>query len=116
MANKIILYNLTSQGNTPSFIEHGGLFAKANNNASPQDLDIIGATVDGSSEEGLGVFANQAAVETYLDSFISSWPIGNGDTNAGDTNTIEVLHTANGETPLGSNAAAAAYIWTKKIN
>ena len=92
MANKIILYNLTSQGNTPSFIEHGGFFAKANNNASPQDWDMIGVTTNGSSEEGLGVFANQAALKTYLDTLPDNW--------------------ADDE----SSTSAAASLWAKKID
>ena len=54
MANKIIKYNLTSGGEIPSYIADGGYYPKANSNASPQDWDMIGATVDGSSETGLG--------------------------------------------------------------
>tara|TARA_R110000744_G_scaffold351336_1_gene457156 strand:- start:256 stop:564 length:309 start_codon:yes stop_codon:yes gene_type:complete len=73
MANKIIKYNLTSTGTTPSYIESGGFHPKVNSNASPQDMDLIGATVDGSSEEGLGVFANEAAIKTYLDSYTGDW-------------------------------------------
>ena len=34
---------------------------------------MIGATVDGSSETGLGELANEAAVKTYLDSYTSDW-------------------------------------------
>ena len=92
MANKIIKYNLTSNGTIPTFIEDGGYYIKANNNASPQDWDMIGATTDGSSEEGLAVFANQAALKTYLDTLPDNW--------------------ADDE----SSTSAAAYIWAKKIN
>ena len=34
---------------------------------------MIGATVDGSSETGLGELASEADVKTYLDSYTSSW-------------------------------------------
>ena len=34
---------------------------------------MIGATVDGSSEVGLGELASEADVKTYLDSYTSSW-------------------------------------------
>ena len=112
MANKIIRYNLTNaertgskrNGKTPTFIADGGWYPKANSNDSPADWDFIGATVDGSSEEGLGVFANQAAVKTYIDSFISEWP--------------EFADDADPQHPMAytSSTAAAAGIWTKKID
>ena len=55
MANKIIKYNLATDGTIPTYIADGGYYPKANSNASPQDWDMIGATVDGSSETGLGL-------------------------------------------------------------
>ena len=82
MANKIIKYNLTAGGTIPTFIADGGYFPKANSNASPQDWDMIGATVDGSSETGLGELANAAAIKSYLDTYTSDWTDGvdeNGD-------------------------------------
>ena len=111
MANKIILYNLTNaeragskrNGKIPTYIEDGGWFPNANSNDPPADYDFIGATVDGSSEEGLRVFANQAAVKTYIDSFISEWP-----EFAGDDPNHPMDYT--------SSTAAAAGIWTKKID
>ena len=66
MANKIIKYNLNSNGTIPSYIEDGGYYPKANSNSSPQDWDLIGATVDGSSETGLGELANEAAMKLIL--------------------------------------------------
>ena len=53
MANKIIKYNLNSVGQIPAYIADGGYYPKANSNASPQDWDMIGATIDGSNETGL---------------------------------------------------------------
>ena len=34
---------------------------------------MIGATVDGSSEIGLGELADKFAIKTYLDSYTSDW-------------------------------------------
>mgnify|MGYP006956492153 FL=1 len=100
MANKIIKYNLTSGGTIPTYIEDGGYYPKANSNASPQDWDLIGATVDGSSETGLGELANAAAIKSYLDTYTSDWKETNG---AGE------------EVDFDQDAAATA-IWAKKIS
>jgi len=99
MANKIIKYNLTGAGTIPTYIEDGGYYPKANSNASPQDWDLIGATVDGSSETGLGELANEAAVKSYLDTYTSSWKERDVDNNETDFN----------------QTTAAAGIWAKKI-
>ena len=100
MANKIIKYNLTSGGEIPSYIADGGYYPKANSNASPQDWDMIGATVDGSSETGLGELADKAAIVTYLNTYTSTWKDidSNGD-----------------EVDFDQDAAATA-LWAKKIS
>ena len=100
MANKIIKYNLTTGGTIPDYIEDGGYYPKANSNSSPQDWDLIGATVDGSNETGLGELANEAAVKSYLDTYTSDWkqPDGSGGEEAFNQTT------------------AAAHIWAKKIS
>ena len=100
MANKIIKYNLTGGGTIPTYIADGGYYPKANGGASPQDWDLIGATIDGSSETGLGELANQAAVKTYLDTYTGDWtqPDGSG-----------------GEEAFNQTDAAAG-IWAKKIS
>ena len=100
MANKIIKYNLTTAGTIPTFIADGGYYPKANSNNSPQDWDMIGATVDGSSETGLGELANEAAVKSYLDTYTSDWK----DTDI-NGNEIDFNQTT-----------AAAGIWAKKID
>ena len=100
MANKIIKYNLTSGGEIPSYIADGGYYPKANSNASPQDYDMIGATVDGSSETGLGELADKAAIKTYLDSYTSDWKDQDADGNEIDFD----------------QDAAATSIWAKKIS
>ena len=66
MANKIIKYNLESNGKIPNYIADGGYYPKANGGSSPQDWDLIGATIDGSDETGLGELANKAAIKSYL--------------------------------------------------
>ena len=100
MANKIIKYNLESNGTIPTYIEDGGYYPKANSNASPQDWDMIGATTDGSSETGLGELANKAAVESYLDTYTGDW------TEKNDA----------GEEVAFSQANAATHIWAKKVS
>ena len=98
MANKIIKYNLTAGGTIPTYIEDGGYYPKANSNNSPQDWDLIGATVDGSSETGLGELANKAAVKSYLVTYTSDWKDRDADNNEIDFD----------------QDAAATYIWSKK--
>ena len=100
MANKIIKYNLTSGGEIPSYIADGGYYPKANSNASPQDWDMIGATVDDSSETGLGELADKAAIKTYLDSYTSDWKDEDVEGN---------------EIDFDQDAAATA-LWAKKIS
>ena len=103
MANKIIKYNLTAGGEIPGYIDDGGYYPKANDNASPQDWDMIGATVEGSDETALGELANEAAVKTYLDSYTSEW------TDRDPDNFPE------GTIPFNQTTAAAR-LWSKKIS
>ena len=102
MANKIIKYTLNSNGSIPDYIEDGGYYPKSNGGSSPQNHDLIGATVDGSSEVGIGELISEAAVKSYLDSYTSSWV--EGSTGNIPTST----------TPF-NQASAASYIWSKKI-
>ena len=100
MANKIIKYNLEANGTIPTYIADGGYYPKANSNASPQDWDMIGATVAGSSETGLGELADKAAIKTYLDSYTSDWKEMDAEGN---------------ETDFDQDAAATL-LWAKKIS
>ena len=100
MANKIIKYTLTNAGTIPTYIADGGYYPKANGGTSPQDWDMIGATIDGSSETGLGELANAAAIKSYLDTYTSDWKERDADGNEVDFN----------------QTTAANYIWTKKIS
>jgi hypothetical protein len=100
MANKIIKYNLTADGTIPTYIDDGGYFPKANSNASPQDWDLIGVTVDGSSETGLGELTNAAAIKSYLDTYTSDW-------------TTEELDS-DGNKVAFNQTTAANEIWAKK--
>ena len=99
MANKIIKYNLNTNGTIPDYIDDGGYFPKENSNSSPQDLDLIGATVDGSSETALGELTSEANVKSYLDTYTSDWKDRDSDHNLIDF----------------SQTDAAANIWSKKI-
>ena len=98
MANKIIKYNLTAGGTIPTYIDDGGYYPKANSNASPQDWDLIGATIEGSSETGLGELANKAAIVTYLDTYTGDWK----ERNEAD------------EEVAFDQDAAATILWAKK--
>ena len=100
MANKIIKYTLTANGTIPTYIADGGYLPNANSNSSPQDLDMIGATVDGSSETGLGELVNAAAIKSYLNSYASDWKDIDDDGNEIDFDID----------------AAVVRMWTKKIN
>ena len=96
MANKIVKYTLTNQGTIPTWIEDGGYY--------PDTSEVmIGATVDGSDETGLGELASEADVKTYLDTYTSSWT--EPDDSSDDPNATVPFN----------QTAAATYIWSKKI-
>ena len=96
MSNKIVKYKLTDAGTIPTWIDDGGYY--------PDTSEVmIGATVDGSDEVGLGELASEADVETYLDSYTSSWT--EQDPSSNDPNATVPF----------DQAAAAANIWSKKI-
>ena len=96
MANKIVKYTLTNQGTIPTWIEDGGYYPDSNE-------VMIGATVDGSDETGLGELASEADVKTYLDTYTSSW-----------TEPDESSDDPNATVPF-DQTQAATYIWSKKI-
>jgi hypothetical protein len=96
MANKIVKYQLDN-GTIPTWIADGGYYP------DPNEV-MIGATVDGSTEEGLGVLVSQSAVETYLDTYTSTWT--QDDPNSEDPNATVPF----------DQAQAASYIWSKKID
>ena len=100
MANKIIKYNLESNGTIPTYIDDGGYYPKANGGTSPQDYDMIGATLNGSDETGLGELANKAAIKSYLDTYTSDWK---------DRNEA-------GEEVDFDQDAAATHLWSKKTS
>ena len=94
MANKIVKYTLTNQGTIPTWIEDGGYYPNS-------EEVMIGATVDGSSETGLGELASEADVKTYLDTYTSSW-------------TEPDPNDPNATVPF-DQTQAATHIWSKKI-
>ena len=96
MANKIVKYKLDGGITIPSWIEDGGYYPDSNE-------VMIGATVDGSSETGLGELASEADVKTYLDTYTSSW-----------TEPDESSDDPSATVPF-DQTAAATHIWSKKI-
>jgi hypothetical protein len=103
MANKIIKYNLEANGTIPTYIDDGGYYPKANENASPQDWDLIGATTDGASSTGVGELVSKAAIESYLDSYTGDWTEDDPDNPQGPQRAF-------------SQADAATRLWAKKIS
>jgi len=95
MANKIVKYQLEA-GRIPSWIDDGGYYP------DPSEI-MIGATVDGSNETGLGELASEADVKTYLDSYTSSWT--EQDLSSDDPSATVPF----------DQTAAATHIWSKKI-
>jgi len=93
MANKIVKYQLEANGTIPTWIDDGGYYP------DPSEI-MIGATVDGSNETGLGELASEADVKTYLDTYTSSW--------------TEQEPGSEESTPF-DQAQAATHIWSKKI-
>ena len=96
MANKIVKYQLVN-GTIPTWIADGGYYP------DPNEV-MIGATVDGSTETGEGELVSQSAVETYLDTYTSTWTEDANDPN-----------DPNATVPF-DQAQAASYIWSKKID
>jgi len=96
MANKIVKYKLEDNGTIPTWIDDGGYY--------PDSSEVmIGATVDGSNETGLGELASEADVKTYLDSYTSSWT--EEDLSSDDPNATVPF----------DQTQAATHIWSKKI-
>lgn len=96
MANKIVKYKLDGGKTIPTWIDDGGYF--------PDTSEVmIGATVDGSSEVGLGELVSEADVKTYLDTYTSSWT--ERDMNSEDQDATVPF----------DQTQAATYIWSKKI-
>ena len=67
---KIIKYNLTEFGKVPDGVIDGGYFAKQNNNASPQDYDLIGYS---NSWTGIQEFTTKSEFENYVKSFCTDF-------------------------------------------
>lgn len=59
---KIIAYTLNADGTIPEYVVDGGYLATANENLSPQDLDLIGLATDNAPQEG---FASKEELLTY---------------------------------------------------
>ena len=96
MANKIVKYKLEDNGTIPTWIDDGGYYP------DPSEV-MIGATVDGSSEVGLGELASEADVKTYLDTYTSTWT--EKDINSEDPDATVPF----------DQTQAATFIWSKKV-
>lgn len=96
MANKIVKYKLTDAGTIPTWIDDGGYYPNS-------EEVMIGATVDGTSEVGLGELASEADVKTYLDTYTSTWT--DDDPSSDDPDATVPF----------DQAAAATNIWSKKV-
>ena len=62
---KLIIYTLLPDGTIPEYVIDGGYLACNNNNASPQDLDLIGVATDNAQQTE---FINQAELLAYVQS------------------------------------------------
>jgi hypothetical protein len=60
---KLIKYTLTPEGTIPEYVTDGGYLAFENNNAWPQNLDLVGVANDDAPQEG---FADKEALLNYL--------------------------------------------------
>ena len=96
MANKIVKYKLTDAGTIPTWIDDGGYYPNS-------EEVMIGATVDGTNEVGLGELASEADVKTYLDTYTSTWT--DDDPSSDDPDATVPF----------DQAAAATNIWSKKV-
>ena len=66
MAKKCVRYTLNVDGTIPAEISDGGYLGKKNSNASPQDWDLIGITVDDTAYTGLEEYTTLEALTTYV--------------------------------------------------
>ena len=60
---KLIKYTLTPEGTIPEYVTDGGYLHLDNNNAWPQNLDLVGVANDDAPQEG---FADKEALLNYL--------------------------------------------------
>lgn len=67
---KVIIYTLTESGEIPSHIVDGGYFPKPNDNASPQDYDLVGLAETSTDEP---VLASKAEVLAYCQTFMNDY-------------------------------------------
>ena len=60
---KLIKYTLTPEGTIPEYVTDGGYLAFENNNAWPQNLDLVGVATDDAPQEG---FADKETLLSYV--------------------------------------------------
>jgi len=71
MTKKLIKYNLDLQtSSTPSFISNGGMVPNyVTDQGYPNNLILVGITIDDPGNVGLQTFTTQQELETYLSTF-----------------------------------------------
>ena len=71
MAKKLITYNLDLQTlSTPSFISNGGMVSNyVPNQGYPNNLVMVGITIDEPGNVGLQTFTSQQELQNYLETF-----------------------------------------------
>ena len=62
---KLVIYTLNADGTTPDYITDGGYLPCANNNDSPQNLDLVGVAINEALQNG---FADEASLLAYAES------------------------------------------------
>jgi len=62
---KLIKYTLTPEGTIPEYVTDGGYLPVENQNAWPQELDLVGVATNDAPQPG---FANKAALTAYVES------------------------------------------------
>lgn len=74
MPKQVISYTLTLEGTVPDYVQDGGYF--------PNNDVLIGISKDGSTlPSSTGVFATQASLVLYLDTYTQDWVNSNFATN-----------------------------------
>lgn len=81
---KVTTYTLTADGTIPEFVDSGGMFALANDNASPQDWTLVGVCTDDAPGDAM----TEAELVTYVEGFM---PVFVDDIDGTETPAADVV-------------------------